>query len=178
MTGKITKQLQIQTINKMKKIILIITLFSTLASFGQAFSGKGDQKLSVGANLQDNATGISLSYDYGLGENISVGIFTAYALNTDVDSASFGDRYDIKARFNANLGNVLNISDNFDIYPGLSLGLKNFGGHLGARYFFTTGFGVFAEVGTTLAKYESDTLRLDQKIHNQFVGNIGAVFNL
>ncbi|OIQ15454.1 DUF6646 family protein [Lacinutrix sp. MedPE-SW] len=162
----------------MKKILLLITLVSTVASFGQAYSGKGDQKLSVGANLQDNATGINLNYDYGLGENISVGIATAYALNTDISSASFGDRFDIKARFNANLGNVLNVSDNFDIYPGLSLGLKNFGGHLGARYFFSSGFGIYAEIGTPLAKYESDTLTLDQKIHNQFVGNIGAVFNL
>jgi len=164
----------------MKKVIVLVAICSTLLSYGQAFNGKGDQKFSVGANLQENATGISLSYDYGLGENISVGVITAYALNISAASAAanFGDRYDIKVRFNANLGSVLNISDNFDIYPGLSLGLKNFGGHLGARYFFSSGFGVFAQVGTTLAKYESDKLRIDQRIHNQFVGNIGAVFNL
>jgi hypothetical protein len=29
-----------------------------------------------------------------------------------------------------------------DIYPGLDLGLKNFGAHLGF-YFFTEGFGLF-----------------------------------
>ena len=162
----------------MKKVIVLITLCSTLIGYGQAFNGKGDQKISIGANLQENASGISLSYDHGLGENISVGIFTAYALNTSIGNASFIDRYDLKVRFNANLGSVLNIDDNFDVYPGLSLGLKNFGAHLGARYFFSSGFGVFAELGTTLARYESDRLTIDQRIHNQFVGNIGAVFNL
>lgn len=162
----------------MKKVILLVVMCSTLLSYGQAFNGKGDQKISIGANLQENASGISLSYDHGLGENISIGVITAYALNTNVSNASFIDRYDVKVRFNANIGGVLNIDDNFDVYPGLSLGLKNFGAHLGARYFFSSGFGVFSELGTTLAKYESDRLTIDQRIHNQFVVNIGAVFNL
>ena len=70
--------------------------------------------------------------------------------------ADFGDRFDLKARFNANLGNVLNVDENFDVYPGLSLSLKNFGGHLGARYFFSNGFGVFTEATFPLAKYSND----------------------
>lgn len=59
----------------MKKILLIAALFTYGFSNSQAFTGAGDNKFQVGANLQDEATGINLSYDYGLGENISVGSF-------------------------------------------------------------------------------------------------------
>jgi len=34
----------------------------------------------VGANLQNNGTGIVGSFDYGLGENISIGAISAYLL--------------------------------------------------------------------------------------------------
>jgi hypothetical protein len=42
---------------------------------------------------------------------------------------------------------------NMDIYPGLDLGFHNFGAHLGFRYFFTEGFGLF-EAGVPIAKYD------------------------
>ena len=38
----------------------------------QAFNGKGDNKFQVGANFQDHATGIMATYDYGIGENMSI----------------------------------------------------------------------------------------------------------
>lgn len=72
---------------------------------------------------------------------------------------------------------MLAIDDNLDVYPGLHLGLKNFGGHLGARYFFSDGFGVFTEFVVPLAKYDSDIVGFE-KIHNQVSVNFGAVFNL
>lgn len=163
----------------MKNLFLLIALVSVSLVSAQAFEGKGDQKFQVGANIQDEATGVNVSFDYGLGENISVGISSSYALGIDDRlDADFGDRFDLKARFNANLGNVINIDDNFDLYPGLSLSLKNFGGHLGARYFFTEGFGVFTEASFPLAKYSNDKLDAGYYIHNQFALNIGAVFNL
>lgn len=157
----------------------LITLLSVSLVSAQAFEGKGDQKFQVAANLQDEATGINISYDYGLGENISVGLSSTYALGVDdrID-ADFGDRFDLKARFNANLGNVINIDENFDFYPGLSLSLKNFGGHVGARYFFTNGFGLFTEANFPLAKYDENKADPANYIHNQFSINLGAVFNL
>ena len=85
---------------------------------------------------------------------------------------------DLKAKFNANLGSVFQLGDNVDIYPGLNLGLKNFGGHLGARYFFTDGFGVFTELQTPIAKYKTEDLTAAEKLHNQFTINIGASFNI
>jgi hypothetical protein len=163
----------------MKNLVLIIALVSMAFGNAQAFEGKGDQKFQIGANIQDEATGINVTYDYGLGENISVGISSSYALGIDDRlDADFGDRFDLKARFNANLGNVINIDENFDFYPGLSLSLKNFGGHVGARYFFSPGFGIYTEAAFPLAKYSNDKTDISYYIHNQFSLNIGATFNL
>lgn len=159
--------------------MLITLLLATYIVQAQVFTGKDDKKFYIGSNLQKNAVGVTIGLDYGLGENISVGVNGSYALNVSNGiNADFGDRFDLKGRFNANLGNVLNISDNLDVYPGLSLSLKNFGGHLGLRYLFTSGFGVYAETGTTFAKYSTKNLSAAEQIHNQFVANIGAVFNL
>ncbi len=163
----------------MKNLFLIIALVSFSLVSSQAFIGSGDQKFQIGANLQDEATGINVSYDYGLGENISIGISSSYSLGIDERlDADFGDRFDLKGRFNANLGSVLNIDENFDFYPGLSLSLKNFGGHVGARYFFSEGFGIYTEASFPLAKYSNDKTEIGYYIHNQFALNIGAVFNL
>jgi hypothetical protein len=162
----------------MKKLLLIALLLSAYLSNAQAFSGKDDKKLQIGGNFQEFASGINASFDYGLAENISIGLSTSYALNVNERlEADFIDRYDIKARINANLGNVINISEKFDVYPGLSLSTKNFGGHLGLRYFFTNGFGVYSEFNTTLAKYDNE-ISAPEAIHNQFTVNIGATFNL
>jgi hypothetical protein len=163
----------------MKHILLSIALASIALVNAQVYEGKGDQKFQIGANIQDEATGITLTYDYGLGENISIGIASSYALSIDSRlEANFEDRFDLKARFNANLGNVINIDENFDFYPGLSLSLKNFGGHVGARYFFSSGFGVFSEATFPIAKYSNDDTQVGYYIHNQFALNIGAVFNI
>ncbi|MDN3664790.1 DUF6646 family protein [Algibacter miyuki] len=174
----------------MKKQLMALTLMVLSVSFvnSQAFTGQNDNKFQVGANLQNNGTGINISYDLGIGDNISVGFSSTYLLgvnealldNIDDDlDATFGNRFDLKARFNANLGNVINLDENFDLYPGLNLGIHNFGGHLGARYFFSEGFGVFTELNVPLAKYNSDDHLTDaEKLNNQFTINLGAVFSL
>jgi hypothetical protein len=164
---------------KKQLIVLVLVVLSVSFAHSQAFSGKGDNKFQVGANLQDNGSGLNLSYDHGLGENISIGISGTYLLSVnEALDADFGERVDLKARFNANLGNVLKIDRNFDLYPGLSLGLHNFGGHLGARYFFTNGFGLYTELNTPLAKYDTGDLTSEESLNNQFTVNIGMVFNI
>lgn len=164
----------------MRKLIIIACLFTGYLVNGQAFTGKGDIKMQIGANLQENATGLYMSYDYGLGENFSIGLAASYALDiASVTEAHFEDRVDVKARFNANIGNVLNIDENFDFYPGINFSLRNFGGHVGARYFFSKGFGLFTEAAFPIAKYNNDDeLTYAQKLNNQFAVNVGAVFNL
>lgn len=163
----------------MKKLIFIFSILGVSLVNSQAYIGKNDNKFQVGANFQNNGTGLNVSYDYGVGENISFGFSSTYLLDVEkAINANFGDRFDVRARFNANLGNVINVDENFDVYPGLSLGLKNFGGHLGMRYFFTNGFGIYTELNTPLAKYKSGVLTPAQKLHNQFTINLGASFNL
>ena len=163
----------------MKKLITVLLVLSASFVNAQAFKGKGDVKLQVGATMQEYATGIVTRADFGLGENISVGGSIGYLLNTTdaVGTPKFDDRFDAKLRFNANIGNVLNISEKFDLYPGLDLGLRNFGAHLGARYFFTDGFGVYTEAGIPLAKYNTNAIGYE-RFNNQFVFQIGASFNL
>ncbi|WP_370390487.1 DUF6646 family protein [uncultured Winogradskyella sp.] len=163
----------------MKKLILLSALFAFTLGNSQAFKGKDDSKFQVGANFQSGGTGLNASYDYGIGENISLGLSSTYVLGVDNDiDADFTDRFDLRARFNANIGNVLAIDENFDFYPGLSFGLKNFGGHLGARYFFTDGFGIYTEANVPLAKYNTDDLTPAEELNNQFTISIGASFNL
>ena len=160
----------------MKKIITLALLLSIGVMNAQAFKGDGDTKLNIGMTVQNGGTGIVVSSDYGLGENFSIGALASYLLGGSGISAVSSDyRLDVKARFNANLGNVLNVSPKFDVYPGLNLGLKNFGGHLGAKYFFSEGFGIFTEFSKPFAKYDNQAV---SKYNNGSSFNIGASFNL
>lgn len=165
----------------MKKIITLALLLSFgLINAQQAFEGKGDAKFNVGANIQDGGSGIQASADFGIGENLSYGFVASYLLGVDEflgEKPEFEDRFDAKFRINANLGSVINIDEKFDLYPGLNLGLKNFGGHVGMRYFFTEGFGLYTEAGFPIAKYDQDITGFDH-LNNQFTFNIGASFNM
>ena len=164
----------------MKKLITVIAIITVSLVNAQAFKGKGDIKAQVGMNIQDHGTGINVSADFGICENMSYGFVASYLLSvTEVEGfkPNFGDRADFKARFNANLGNVFKLDKAIDIYPGLDLGTRNFGAHLGFRYFFTDGFGVYTEAGVPLARYDSNIQGFDE-YNNQFVFQIGASFNL
>jgi hypothetical protein len=160
----------------MKKIFTIVLLSAISMVNAQAFKGKGDTKLNIGMTLQDGGSGILASTDFGLGENFSIGVLASYLLGgNNINEVDAEYRFDAKARFNANLGSVMNVSPKFDVYPGLNLGLKNFGGHLGARYFFSDGFGIFTEFSTPFAKYDSNAI---SKYNNGSSFTIGASFNL
>lgn len=164
----------------MKKVITVLAIIIASYANAQAYKGKGDIKFQVGLNLQDGGTGINLSTDFGIGENMSYGFVASYLLGVTEPagtSADFADRADAKVRFNANLGSVLKLDKAMDIYPGLNLGTRNFGAHLGFRYFFSEGFGLYTEAGIPLAKYDNHIHGFDE-YNNQFVFQIGASFNL
>jgi hypothetical protein len=164
----------------MKKISTIVAVVMVTFTNAQAYKGKGDIKAQVGFNAQNHGTGINVSTDFGIGENMSYGFVASYLLSVDEvagDKPKFEDRADVKVRFNANLGNVFKLDKAMDIYPGLNLGTRNFGAHLGFRYFFTDGFGLYSEVGIPLAKYDSNVQGFDE-YNNQFIFQIGASFNL
>jgi len=164
----------------MKKIITAAAIVIVTLANAQAYKGKGDSKAQVGMNIQDNGTGINVSADFGIGENMSYGFVASYLLSVEEvlgEKPNFDDRADFKVRFNANLGNVFKLDKAMDIYPGLNLGTRNFGAHLGFRYFFTEGFGIYTEAGIPLARYDSNVQGFDE-YNNQFVFQIGASFNL
>jgi hypothetical protein len=165
----------------MKKLATVLAFITAFMMQAQAFKGNGDLKGQIGTGLQDGGTGIFLSTDFGVGQNMSVGFTGNYLLSVRAnvlgEIPEFKDRIDIKARFNANIGDVFNMGPKMDLYPGIDLGLKNFGSHLGFRYFFTDGFGVFGEAGVPIAKYDKTISGFDH-LNNQFTLNIGASFNL
>ena len=164
----------------MKKIIVLLFVFSTTLINAQAYKAKGDIKMQIGANIQNGGTGIFVSTDFGVRENMSFGISGNYLLSTDNIigyNLEFLDRADLKVRFNANLGDVFKLNKKMDIYPGLDLGTRNFGSHIGFRYFFTEGFGIFSEAGIPISSYKNNLQGYD-KLNNQFVFNIGMSFNL
>jgi hypothetical protein len=163
----------------MKKIITVALFLTFGFANAQAYTGAGDSKFQVGANIQSGGTGIMVSSDYGFGLNLSFGLVASYMLSANEilgEKPEFGDRIDAKVRFNANLGNVLKLDQKMDVYPGLDLGLRNFGAHLGYRYFFTDGFGVFTEAGIPISSYNLNGSNFG-KYNNQFALNIGASFN-
>jgi hypothetical protein len=165
--------------NNMKKtLFILVVIAASVMANAQIFAGKGDQKVQIGADFQSGATGIQGTYDYGLAENFSMGLGVNYALSLDDNlDADFDERATIKLRFNANIGNVINIDPMLDIYPGLAFSTKNFGGHLGARYFFTDGFGIYTEAAFPIAKYKVDNLSPVEEIYNQFNVSFGLAFN-
>ncbi len=165
----------------MKNTFIIAFLLLANTINAQVFKEKGDTKGQVGLNAQDGGSGIYISSDFGIATNISLGITGNYLISVYKDSEGnipdFGNRLDLKARFNANIGDVLKMNSKMDFYPGLDLGLHNFGGHLGLRYFLTSGFGLFGEIGTPIAKYKQNITGFD-RLNNQFTLNIGASFDL
>lgn len=164
----------------MKAILtLVIVLFTSTLLTAQAFEGNGDQKAQLGASLQDNGAGIVLSYDLGVAEIFSVGVTSTYIFGVEEFIAvGFVDRFDVKARGNVHLGSTIGLSDNFDVYTGMSLSLKNLGFHGGARYFFSDSIGVFAEIGHPIARYKSEVRSPAEELSNQLVINLGVSFNI
>ncbi|EKB58857.1 DUF6646 family protein [Bergeyella zoohelcum] len=152
-----------------------------VASDNSAFRGASDLRLNVGANIQHGGTGIAVILDKGFGESFSAGIQAGYLLGVDeamiTEGAKPHHRFDAKVRANANLGSVIGFPEELDVYPGLNLGLKNFGGHVGTRYFFSKGFGVFAEAQFPLARFNKRAESY-QLWNNQFAFLIGASFDL
>lgn len=164
----------------MKKLFTILFFATFSFANAQAYKGKGDTKGQIGLNVQSGGTGIFASTDFGIAQNISYGFTANYILSNSEfygNTPKLGDRIDLKLRFNANLGDVFQLDEKMDIYPGLDLGTRNFGAHIGFRYFFTDGFGVFSEFNTPISKYNIDAEGL-HLFNNQFTFNIGASFNL
>jgi hypothetical protein len=78
----------------MKRVITL--LLSSVWLTSASLQGKRDVKGQVGLNLQDGGTGIFLSSDFGIGENMSLGLTANYLLSVNEDALGnipdFGQR--------------------------------------------------------------------------------------
>ena len=135
----------------MKKLIVAVTIMLAGSMVtAQAWTGKADQKLQVGLSAWGNGTGITGTYDYGLSDIFSLGGgVNFYFSNFEKDKKE--NKTFVFGRVNGHLQDVLNLPEQWDIYPGLDIGLLgntfDLGVHLGARYFFNEKFGAFIEAG-------------------------------
>jgi outer membrane protein W len=144
------------------------SIWKNLFKLTAGFSGGAYKVTSTGP--------FSLAYEYGVSDKISVGVIAGYSQvkGTYTDASFPSDNYvdkltnfSVIARGNYHFGH----SEKFDPYIGIGLGYYNFkfesidaggvstgnafaipgafgfNGQLGAKYFFSTNFGIFAEVG-------------------------------
>jgi hypothetical protein len=137
-----------QILNQMKKsILLVIFLIGALSMSAQNFSGSGDQKLQAGFNFYGHGTGIKATYDYGLGDQFSIGVGGVFYNSGDYDSKFF-----VFGRADYHFAEPINLPEQWDTYLGVELGLVGdgefgLGGHLGARYALSDTFSIFVEAG-------------------------------
>lgn len=136
----------------MKKLLLAAAA-AFIANFAsaQAWGGQNSQTVQGGANVYGYGAGLSVNYDYGLTNMLSLGAGLHLYLNNGNQSGKVR-QYFLFARANAHLQDALNLPEKWDVYPGLDLGIAggNFGvgAHIGGRYFFNDKFGAFAEIGS------------------------------
>lgn len=141
----------------MKKLIattLLVMAFSSMHA--QSYEGKGDSKINVGYEIYGIGPGIKTTFDYGLGELLSIGAGATFYLDDEEQD------YFIYGRTNIHLGIVWDLPARLDIYPGVELGIKSssevgFVGYLGVRYCISKRFSLFAEIGN----YGSAGLSID-----------------
>lgn len=133
----------------MKKFLLTVALFSSALFFSQSWSGVGDNKLQIGLNGYGNGgQGIKFTYDLGITNLFSLGAGADFYVTGRNESAA---KFFLYGRGNLHLNELINLPKEFDIYPGISIGVLGntlgVGGHLGIRYFFNNKLGAFVELG-------------------------------
>jgi hypothetical protein len=157
----------------MKKFFAIVALFSmslvATKSFAQMNIDKGVKFVNLGIGLGGagylgtTALGFNAAADFGVARNITVGPSVGYRSY----GSSFGyslSAFDIGARGSYHFNELLSTPENIDLYAGLGLTYFGYSGsgytgtsfiyvpiHLGGRYMFSEGTGVFAELGSAVS---------------------------
>lgn len=131
--------------------VAAVFAFGTQSAQAQAWNGKGDQKIQVGFNGWGYGTGITGTYDYGLGKIVSIGAGANFFFDHNNNKYA-DDDFGVFGRVNFHLQDPLGLPSQWDIYPGVDLGLLGnsgtyFGAHLGVRYFFNKNIGIYGEFG-------------------------------
>lgn len=127
-------------------LIIAVILFASQEVRAQAFDGADDHRLSAGYSQIGSLSGVELGYEEGFNDYFSWGmqvtaLFTGEKPDED---GKFLDAYDISFRLNFHWSEVFKLPSKFDVYTGISAGLKTVGLGCGARYHFSEHFGVYA----------------------------------
>lgn len=135
----------------MKKLLLLATaLVFSQSAYSQAWNGRNSQNVQIGLSAWGNGTGITGTYDYGITDAISIGAGANIYFDGYKDDNK-DNNFFVFGRANYHLQDVLSLPDQWDIYPGVDVGVLGntfgFGAHIGARYFFTDKLGAFVELG-------------------------------
>ncbi len=154
--------------------MLLLSLHSN-AQFeeGQSDINAGIGFVAFGLEGETGVPPVSLSYEYGITDNIGVGAFVGYTSST-TDFGFFGNSAEINftyMMFAARGSYHFELIDDFDTYAGVMIGYNNasvdygdtdFGGleqpsfdvggvlygfYAGGRYHFTDNIGAFLEIG-------------------------------
>ena len=146
----------------MKKLLLSLILLLSIntISKAQAWDGKGDMKVGMGYmfydyhlsnSIENFGSGISTYIDYGITEDISIGM----GVNYNIQPTNFY----FNLRSDYHFQNLLELNSNFDIYAGADFGLNTYeqlwdfeqrwslGLHIGTRFMFTDVIGLYLEIG-------------------------------
>lgn len=153
------------------RLMLLLVLCTTAGLVSAQENGgysKGDNLLNAGLGVNSYYSGgipIGASFEKGITDAISVGPNVDY-LSHKYYSAKFTALY-FGLRGSYHFNELLNIkNDKIDLYAGLTLGYRTFkwndiegtiggtygsgiyiGGYAGGKYYFSSGLGVFAELG-------------------------------
>ncbi|MGA9638233.1 outer membrane beta-barrel protein [Flavobacterium sp.] len=153
----------------MKKIALVLALFTFGFANAQAPLEEGGLQLNAGIGTSGWGTPVYVGLDYGIATNFTLGgevSYQSYNQNVygtgDIKSTIIG----IQANGNYHFNEVLNIPSEWDLYGGANLnyyswttkyngekydynGASNFGLGLqiGGRYFFNDNFGINLQLG-------------------------------
>ncbi|MCE7862868.1 MAG: hypothetical protein DYG99_04915 [Bacteroidetes bacterium CHB5] len=162
-------------ISVMKKLVFLVVVGLVSVSSYQASAQftKGDNLVNLGVGINSYYNGgipIGASYEYGITEDISVGVgvdYLSHRYNYGASRYGFNIFY-LGARGSYHFNRLLNLNvEELDIYGGAQLGYRSFtwkdsfggsagdtyesglffGIHAGARYYFKPGLGAFLELG-------------------------------
>lgn len=152
----------------MKKVVLFFVLISGL-SFGLQAQNPirvGGRQLDLGVSSVEYGYPISVAMDFGIHEDFSVGVQASWCGFTETwDSADYHRNIvGLKAFGNYHFNRILKMSDKWDFYTGLNVGVyfwskppdyygdnttgTGLGLQVGGRYYFTDKFGLNLEFGT------------------------------
>lgn len=163
----------------MKKVIVLIfilNLCSTSQLIGQTPFHKGNTQLNLGFVMPISELHYYAGGNYSFNSNISLGLelsrfkvripvysFSWYGYQEDYDIKKFAHFSELSCKLNYHFVSLLNMSERWDLYAGLNGGWYyvmyetsssnlsdfNYGGQIGARYFFSKYVGINFEAKIT-----------------------------